>query len=74
MVWNNFISRVGPEHFDFTDNDIDKLAKFNVNGREIKNLIKTSLLLASDDNSKVTISHLERLTAMRLKAQTIGFG
>ena len=71
QVWTNFIGRVGPERFALRDADFDRLAAFDINGREIKNLIKSALLLAFEDQSKVTMGHLQRLAAMRVKAQRL---
>lgn len=68
-VWTNFVRRVGLERFAITDEDYNELANLNLNGREIKNLVKTSLLLALEAKTKVTMSHLQKLATMRIKAQ-----
>ena len=70
-VWTNFIHRVGSERFAVTPDDIDKLAHFDINRREIKILVKSALLLAHEDQSKVTVKHLQQLANMRVKAQKL---
>lgn len=100
QVWSNFISKSGgSEVFDLTDQQVQKLAQnYSLNGREIKNLVKSSLLVAgkfggpgvptasSDDGSqtdttiaaskdlaqaKVTMTILETLAAMRIRAHKL---
>lgn len=48
QVWVNFINKSGgTEAFDLTEQQVQQLARqYNLNGREIKNLIKSSLLVA----------------------------
>ena len=48
QVWVNFINRSGgTEIFDLTEQQVQQLAQgYNLNGREIKNLVKSSLLVA----------------------------
>lgn len=42
-----------------------------VNGREIKNLVKGAVLLAREDDTRVTIGHIRTLADMRLMAKQI---
>lgn len=47
QVWNNFIEKSGgDEKFDLLPGDIKCLADYPLNGREIKNLVKSALLIA----------------------------
>lgn len=48
QVWINFINKSGgTELFDLTEQQVQQLAKdYHLNGREIKNLVKSSLLVA----------------------------
>lgn len=48
QVWVNFINKTGGTGvFDLTEEQVQKLAQgYNLNGREIKNLVKSSLLVA----------------------------
>lgn len=52
---------------DVSDEDIRDLAKLNLNGREIKNLLKSAMLL--DD--KVSAKELQSLALMRVDAQKL---
>ncbi|KAK2609525.1 hypothetical protein N8I77_003021 [Diaporthe amygdali] len=60
QVWVNFIKKSGgPGKFDLTELEIEKLAQnYHLNGREIKNLVKSSLLVAGKfgDTSTSTAS------------------
>jgi SpoVK/Ycf46/Vps4 family AAA+-type ATPase len=55
-------ANVGP----FSDAELDKLAKTPLNGRQIKNSIKTAQLLASKYDEVLGMGHLE--TVMKLRA------
>ncbi|OAL30957.1 hypothetical protein AYO22_01252 [Fonsecaea multimorphosa] len=44
-VWVSFIQKLGPGVTSIGDSDFDELAKEQLNGREIKDLIKTALVL-----------------------------
>ncbi|KAL1858034.1 hypothetical protein Daus18300_010146 [Diaporthe australafricana] len=58
QVWANFIEKSGGEgKFDLTGLQIQHLAReYNLNGREIKNLVKSSLLIAGKfDDRDVSI-------------------
>lgn len=68
----NFIQQLGEHEFEpFSDHDLDGLSKLDINGREIKNLVKGALLLAREDDTKVTIGHLHRLAKMMLTAKQV---
>lgn len=100
QVWVNFINKSGgTELFDLTEQQVQQLAKeYHLNGREIKNLVKSALLVAgkfggpggstalSDGGNqtedadaaskdpgqaKVTMSILETLAAMRIRAHKL---
>lgn len=66
-VWRNLIIRAGAERTDISDEDIRELAQLNLNGREIKNLLKSAMLL--DD--KVNAKELKILAQMRVDAQKL---
>ena len=57
-VWNNLLSgsaqanEIGVEH-------LDKLAAFPMNGREIKNVLKTAQLLASRKQVPLKLEHVQ---------------
>lgn len=100
QVWVNFINKTGgTEAFDLTEQQVQQLAReYNLNGREIKNLIKSSLLVAGKfgepgvstaslaggsgtndkaatvkdpTQAKVTMTILETLAAMRIRAHKL---
>lgn len=68
QVWANFVNHLGPERFDMTEAELDKLAELGLNGREIKNLIKTAQLLSFRSGGKVTAKRLRVLAEKRIEA------
>ena len=68
QVWGNFISHVGREKFDVSDEDLGKLSEISLNGREIKNLIKSAQLLSMKSGEKVPTERLYMLAEKRVKA------
>ena len=64
-VWNNFLtaSSKGKKH-GFSDEDLDKLADYKMNGREIKNVLKTAQLLASRKGSGLGYEHVKSVLAI----------
>ncbi|KAK0711900.1 P-loop containing nucleoside triphosphate hydrolase protein [Lasiosphaeris hirsuta] len=67
-VWQNFINHLGSHRFDLVEADLDKLSKLKLNGREIKNLIKTAQLLSFRSGGKVTSEKLCILAEKRVEA------
>ena len=67
-VWKNFIDRAGQDKFVVKDDDLDVLAGVSLNGREIKNLIKSAHLLSLKGKEKITMERLYMLAQNRLKA------
>ncbi|KAH7035535.1 uncharacterized protein B0I36DRAFT_382223 [Microdochium trichocladiopsis] len=68
QVWVNFIERAGRDKFDVTEDVLDKLAELNLNGREIKNLIKSAQLLSLKSGGKVPSDRLWLLAEKRTQA------
>jgi len=64
-VWNNFltVSNKGKKHA-FSDADLDKLAGYNMNGREIKNVLKTAQLLAGKKGEGLGYQHVASVLAI----------
>jgi AAA+ superfamily predicted ATPase len=59
QVWKNLISRL-KRPVDISSSDLEKLARIEMNGRRVKNVIKSAQLIAAGDNgSAVRISHVE---------------
>jgi AAA+ superfamily predicted ATPase len=48
-VWKNFIQKMAVGTAQFCEEDFDEMVKVEMNGREIKNSIKTALVLAARD-------------------------
>ncbi|KAI1338522.1 hypothetical protein F5Y15DRAFT_386114 [Xylariaceae sp. FL0016] len=69
-VWRNFIERAGRNKFDFDDEEaaLEKLAGLDLNGREIKNLIKSAQLLSCKSGAKVPMDRLYMLADKRVQA------
>ncbi|KAI0147924.1 P-loop containing nucleoside triphosphate hydrolase protein [Hypoxylon sp. NC0597] len=68
-VWEGLLDRV--EHsLDVTDEELDNLSEFHLNGREIKNVVKSAhiLWLGSDDNQTSPSDRLYSLAKNRIQA------
>ncbi|KAK7747874.1 hypothetical protein SLS53_001125 [Cytospora paraplurivora] len=63
QIWRNFIAaaKVKPE---ITEQDVDDLSKLKLNGRQIKNILKTSQLLAARKKSVLKRSFIDTVLAI----------
>ncbi|KAL2148037.1 hypothetical protein VTI28DRAFT_93 [Corynascus sepedonium] len=68
QIWNNFIEHFGRDKFDISTEDVDRLSQLPINGREIKNLIKSAQLLELRTGGKVTTKRLFMLADKRMTA------
>lgn len=69
QVWENFIDRAGRGKFEeLTEEGLDRLARIEVNGMEIKNLIKSAHLLSLKDGGMVSLANLQTLAENRNRA------
>lgn len=68
QVWENFIKRAGDDKFDIDAAGLDKLSNIQLNGREIKNLIKSAHLLTLKGGERITTKRLTMLAENRLSA------
>ncbi|KAI1146250.1 P-loop containing nucleoside triphosphate hydrolase protein [Nemania diffusa] len=68
MVWKGFLERQ-QGGTDISDEDLDKLERHEVNGRVIKNVLKSATLLAAHKNEKLGFRHVE--TVLDLNVQGI---
>jgi len=68
QVWRNFVGHVGDERFEISEADLDQLAEIRLNGREIKNLIKSAQLLNIGTGKRVTVERLIMLAKKRVGA------
>lgn len=59
-VWSNFVALdTSQQSHGFSDSDLDILATYEMNGREIKNVLKTAKLLASRQGNQLGVGHIE---------------
>ncbi|KAI0132615.1 hypothetical protein BJ170DRAFT_255061 [Xylariales sp. AK1849] len=71
QVWENFIDRAGRDKFEIDEESLQKLSHLNLNGREIKNLIKSAQLLSLKSGGKVPMDRLYMLADKRNQALTM---
>ncbi|PVH77056.1 P-loop containing nucleoside triphosphate hydrolase protein [Cadophora sp. DSE1049] len=57
QVWKNFLAR-GVEH-EIGEGEVESLAEVEINGRQIKNVLKTGQLLACHQGVKLKYEHLK---------------
>lgn len=65
-IWRNFLSR-GEDtehHHQITYAEVSKLADANINGRQIKNVLKTAKLLASHRNELLKFEHVRTVMSV----------
>ncbi|KAF1971941.1 P-loop containing nucleoside triphosphate hydrolase protein [Bimuria novae-zelandiae CBS 107.79] len=78
-VWSTFLTtHARTKHSNvgaFTDAELEKLAKVQLNGRQIKNVLKTAMLLASKYDECLGMGHLETVLRLRKanEKKTVGF-
>ncbi|KAK8151673.1 P-loop containing nucleoside triphosphate hydrolase protein [Phyllosticta citrichinensis] len=56
-VWDNFLAQSSRPH-DITDRQLHSLSLMNMNGRQIKNVLKTAQLLASRKETDLSYNHV----------------
>ena len=64
----NFIERAGSDKFDMDEETLEKLSQLNLNGREIKNLIKSAQLLGWKHGGKIPVDSIYMLADKRVQA------
>lgn len=67
VIWQTFAGDAS-SNSSITDKDLAKLARLDLNGREIKNIIKTARLLANRRSSPLALDHIE--TVLRIKKES----
>ena len=64
-VWKMFLDKVKKmedlEIADFSEYDLDILSRNQLNGRQIKNLVRTAQALALNEKQKLTMDHIKRV-------------
>jgi len=67
-VWKNFLAR-GVEH-NLSTAEIGKLADVEINGRQIKNVLKTAQLLACHKSAPLSYAHVR--TVLNVERRDLG--
>ncbi|KAF5976068.1 Fidgetin 1 [Fusarium coicis] len=67
-VWQNFINRARGTQVEIPTEDMNKLAEMKLNGREIKNLIKSAHLLGLKNGGAIQVDRLMMLARNRVAA------
>ena len=76
QVWSKFLNRNAHSVAisRFSDADLDRLAKPQMNGRQIKNMIKTAQLLAARYGESLNMTHLDTVLKIRkANEKRVGF-
>ncbi|KAB8076238.1 P-loop containing nucleoside triphosphate hydrolase protein [Aspergillus leporis] len=63
-VWKTFI-QIGDMKTQLSDKDVETLATIEVNGREIKNIIKTARLLSKQEKTPLAVEHIEMVLRVK---------
>lgn len=74
-VWANFLHTAScrqQQNHGFSDADLDRLAVYAMNGREIKNVLKTAKLLAGKQGVDLSLQHVE--TVLKIEKRHVGGG
>jgi SpoVK/Ycf46/Vps4 family AAA+-type ATPase len=70
QIWANFLK--SSEHpNDITDEDLDELSSVQLNGRQIKNILKTSQLLALRKNKNLDRAFVETVLTIEKRRPTV---
>lgn len=59
QVWENMLRRVPEGRHEIDEQALNSFASIEMNGRQIKNLIKAAGLIAADENSSMKVEHVE---------------
>ncbi|KAM0562014.1 hypothetical protein ACHAPJ_002456 [Fusarium lateritium] len=63
-IWKTFVT-LGSDNGGLSEADIEELAHEELNGRQIKNVVKTARLLAANERAGLAMSHVN--TVLRIK-------
>ena len=63
IIWKNFLDNSQQSH-NITDRQLDHLSQLDVNGRQIKNILKTSQLLARKRDRPLSHDHIIQMLDM----------
>jgi hypothetical protein len=63
-VWKIFV-QMGDLESRLSDENLDTLAKIEVNGRQIRNIIKTARLLSKQERAPLAMEHIEMVLKVK---------
>jgi len=58
-VWKTFIAKASKGSSNISEDELDRLAGYTLNGRQIKNAVSTAQCIALDQNSQLLVDHIE---------------
>ncbi|KAI1027036.1 hypothetical protein LB504_007856 [Fusarium proliferatum] len=68
-IWKTFVN-IGDDESSLSEDELDELASVELNGRQIKNVVKTARLLATHEKTYLAMSHIS--TVLRIKKGLAG--
>ncbi|OMP87521.1 ATPase family gene 2 protein [Diplodia seriata] len=66
-IWKTFIDAVPKANRTVSPTDVEALSQHKLNGRDIKNVVKSARLLAHSENLPLSMQHLDLLLTMKLR-------
>ncbi|KAF5580908.1 TOB3 (member of AAA-ATPase family) [Fusarium pseudocircinatum] len=63
-IWKTFVN-IGTDGNNLSEDELDELAGVELNGRQIKNVVKTARLLATHEKTSLAMGHIS--TVLRMK-------
>ena len=63
-VWKTFV-HMGNLESRLSDADLETLAKIEVNGRQIKNIVKTARLLSKQEKAPLAMGHVDMVLKVK---------
>ncbi|KAL9570764.1 hypothetical protein ACKAV7_005101 [Fusarium commune] len=68
-IWKTFVN-IGTDGNSISEDELDELANVELNGRQIKNVVKTARLLATHERTQLAMGHIS--TVLRIKKGLAG--
>ncbi|SCO39485.1 related to TOB3 (member of AAA-ATPase family) [Fusarium fujikuroi] len=68
-IWKTFVN-IGDDESSLSEDELGELASVELNGRQIKNVVKTARLLATHEKTQLAMSHIS--TVLRIKKGLAG--
>ncbi|KAF5625509.1 AAA family ATPase [Fusarium sp. NRRL 25303] len=68
-IWKTFVN-IGDDESSLSEDELGELASVELNGRQIKNVVKTARLLATHEKTQLAMSHIS--TILRIKKGLAG--